>query len=299
MKMQKIKVAIMGYGNVGKFATEAVLAADDMELVGVVSSKTEKPVELTKIKMVKNIEELGKVDVALLCGPTRSIEENAIKLLEMGINTVDSYDIHKTIYNLKATLDKSAKKGNAVAIVSAGWDPGSDSILRALFLAMVPFGVTYTNFGPGMSMGHSVVAKSKKGVKDAMSVTLPAGEGIHRRQVFLVMEPGANFEEACKEIKADSYFINDDTKFVQIDDLREVMDRGHGVNMTRKGISGQTQNQLLTFDMRINNPALTSQVMVSCARATTKLQPGAYTTIEVPVIKMLPGNEEDLIRKLV
>jgi len=113
------------------------------------------------------------------------------------------------------------------------------------------------------------------------------------------MEKGANFDEACKEIKADSYFINDDTRFIEIDDLKQIMDKGHGVNMTRKGVSGETQNQLLSFDMRINNPALTSQIMVSCARASTRIQPGAYTMIEVPVIKMLPGSEEEWIRKLV
>ncbi len=298
--MRKIKVAVVGYGNVGKYAVEAVQVAEDMELVGVVRREVKEiPLELSNTKVVDNIDKLGLVDVAILCGPTRSVEKTASEILAKGINTVDSFDIHSDIYNLRNKLDKIAKNSNSKAIISAGWDPGSDSVVRALMKAIVPFGITYTNFGPGMSMGHSVVAKSKKGVADALSMTMPLGDGIHRRIVYLQMEEGANFEEACKEIKADSYFANDETHFIKVDDIKKVIDVGHGVHMTRKGVSGKTHNQLMDFNMRINNPALTSQIMVAYARATMKMEPGAYTTIEVPVIKMLLGNEEELIRELV
>ncbi len=295
-----MKVAVVGYGNVGKFAVQAVEAADDAELVGVVRRNVGIiPDELKKYPVVNNIDQLKGVDVALLCGPTRSVPEMASSVLARGINTVDSFDIHGQIYHLKKQLDVIAKKNNATAIISAGWDPGSDSMVRSLFKAIVPFGITYTNFGPGMSMGHSVVAKSKTGVKDALSMTMPLGDGIHRRLVYLEMESGADFDLACKEIKADDYFAHDDTRFFKVDDIRTIIDMGHGVHMCRKGVSGKSHNQLLDFNMRINNPALTSQIMLACARATMKMEPGAYTTIEVPIIKMLPGNEEDLIRELV
>lgn len=298
--MKKLRIAVVGYGNVGKYAVEAVQAAEDMELVGVVRREVkDTPLELSNTKVVDNIDKLGIVDVAILCGPTRSIEKTAGEILAKGINTVDSFDIHSDIYDLRSKLNKIAKKSNSKAIISAGWDPGSDSIVRALMKAIVPFGITYTNFGPGMSMGHSVVAKSKKGVADALSMTMPLGDGIHRRIVYLQMEDGANFDEACKEIKSDSYFINDETRFIKVKNINDVIDMGHGVHMTRKGVSGKTHNQLMDFNMRINNPALTSQIMVAFARAAMKMEPGAYTTIEVPVIKMLPGDEEELIKELV
>ncbi len=298
--MKKLRIAVVGYGNVGKYAVEAVQAAEDMELVGVVRREVkDTPLELSNTKVVDNIDKLGIVDVAILCGPTRSIEKTAGEILAKGINTVDSFDIHSDIYDLRNKLNKIAKKSNSKAIISAGWDPGSDSIVRALMKAIVPFGITYTNFGPGMSMGHSVVAKSKKGVADALSMTMPLGDGIHRRIVYLQMEDGANFDEACKEIKSDSYFINDETRFIKVKNIHDVIDMGHGVHMTRKGVSGKTHNQLMDFNMRINNPALTSQIMVAFARAAMKMEPGAYTTIEVPVIKMLPGDEEELIKELV
>ncbi|MDF4175255.1 Gfo/Idh/MocA family oxidoreductase, partial [Providencia stuartii] len=145
--MTKIKAAIVGYGNIGRYALEAVLAADDFELVGVVRRNVQNiPAELAGYTVVDDIEKLGKVDVALLCSPTRAIGDLAEKVLSQGINTVDSFDVHSDIVALKKRLDNVAKEHKSVAVVSAGWDPGSDSIMRTLMLAMAPKGVTYTNF---------------------------------------------------------------------------------------------------------------------------------------------------------
>lgn len=299
--MEKIKVAIVGYGNIGKYCVDAVQGAKDMELVGIVrrTAAGEKPVELTNFQVVDDVTKLGKVDVAILCTPTRSVMENAKKYLVMGVNTVDSYDIHGSIIELRRELGEIAKASGSVAIISAGWDPGSDSIVRALMEACAPKGVTYTNFGPGMSMGHSVVAKSVDGVVDALSVTIPLGTGIHRRMVYVQLEKGADFDKVSADIKSDPYFNHDETYVNAVDDIDAILDKGHGVNMIRKGVSGATQNQLFEFSMKMNNPALTSQVMVACARASMKQTPGAYTMIELPVIDLLYGEREQLIKKLV
>ena len=293
-----IRVAIVGYGNIGKYSVEAVKAAPDMELAGIVRRAGSEPVH--GIKTVSDIAELGKVDVALLCTPTRSVEETALPLLAQGIHTVDSFDIHDGIGALRRSLGEQARKHNAVAVISAGWDPGTDSVLRTLMLAMAPKGITYTNFGPGMSMGHSVVARSKAGVKDALSLTIPTGSGVHRRMVYVVLEEGAAYADVEKAIKSDSYFCHDDTHVLQVSDIDSLRDMGHGVLMERKGVSGSTQNQLFKFEMRINNPALTAQVMVSSARAATRLQPGCYTMPEIAPIDYLPGDDREAwIAKLV
>lgn len=298
--MQKIKVAIVGYGNIGIYALEAIQAANDMTLVGVVRRDAENiPKELSLIPVVTDIKELGKVDVAILCTPSRSVMENAKKYLAMGINTVDSFDIHNAIFELRTELDKVCRDNSAVSIISAGWDPGSDSVVRALLEACAPKGITYTNFGPGMSMGHSVVAKSKDGVKDALSITIPKGTGIHRRMVYVSLENSADFEKISEEIKNDSYFSHDETIVIKVDDVDYYKDKGHAVNLTRKGVSGETDNQLFEFEMKINNPALTSQIMISCARATMKQKPGAYTMIEIPPINLLEGDIESNIKRLV
>ena len=258
-----------------------------------------KPLELTPYQVVKDIDELKDVDVAILATPTRSCQEFAEKILAKGINTVDSFDIHTSIVDYRKALMPICKANNAVAVIAAGWDPGSDSVVRTLMQSLAPKGLSYTNFGPGRSMGHSVCVRSKAGVKDALSMTIPVGEGIHRRMVYVELEPGADLAEVTKAIKADPYFANDETHVFQVESVDALNDVGHGVNLTRKGVSGKTHNQLFEFNMKINNPALTAQVLVNVARATMKQQPAAYTMVEIPVIDYLPGEREDLIAHLV
>lgn len=298
--MDKIKIAIIGYGNIGKFAKNAIESSKDMELVGVVrQNATKNDKELIDVKVVSDIKELGNVDVALLCIPSRNVKEKTIQYLNMGINTVDCFDIHNLINELRDEASVVAIKNNKACIISSGWDPGSDSIVRALLEAAAPKGITYTNFGPGMSMGHSVVAKSKEGVKDALSMTIPLGTSVHRRVVYVSLNEGANFDNIKKEILEDEYFKHDETVVIKVDNIDDLIDKGHGVNIIRKGVSGCSDNQLFEFNMKINNPALTAQMMVSSARAVLRQRPGAYTLIEVPVIDFLYGDRKDLIKRLV
>ena len=180
--MKKIRAAIVGYGNIGHFVLDALQVAPDFEIAGIVRRRvSEVPMELSAYPVVSSLDELKDVDVAILCTPTREVEHFAIKALGKGIRTVDSFDIHTQICDLRKTLDAAAKKYNSVAIISAGWDPGTDSVVRALMEACAPKGITYTNFGPGMSMGHTVAVKAIAGVKAALSMTIPLGTGIHRR----------------------------------------------------------------------------------------------------------------------
>lgn len=299
--MKKIKAAIVGYGNIGHYVLEALEVAPDFEIAGVVrrNGAENKPQELNDYPVVSDIKELGKVDVAILCTPIRSVEQYAKSFLEQGINTVDSFDIHTGIIDLRRNLNEVAKASQAVSIISAGWDPGSDSIVRTLLEAIAPKGITYTNFGPGMSMGHTVAVKAIKGVKAALSMTIPTGTSIHRRMVYVEIENGYSFEEIANAIKTDDYFIHDETHVKQVDCVDNLLDMGHGVNLTRKGVSGKTQNQLFEFNMKINNPALTAQILVCAARASKVQLPGCYTLIEIPVIDLLPGDRENWIKQLV
>ena len=298
--MKKIRAAIVGYGNIGKYVLEALQTAPDFEVAGVVRrDATNVPAELKDYIVVSDIAQIKDVDVAILCTPTRSVESYASKILAMGINTVDSFDIHTEISGLHKRLGEVAKKHGKVSVISAGWDPGSDSVVRALLEACAPKGITYTNFGPGMSMGHTVAVKAIDGVKAALSMTIPTGTGIHRRMVYIELKDGYKFEEVAAAIKADPYFVNDETHVKLVPSVDALLDMGHGVNLTRKGVSGKTQNQLFEFNMRINNPALTAQVLVCVARASMKQQPGCYTMVEVPVIDLLPGDREEWIGHLV
>jgi diaminopimelate dehydrogenase len=309
METLKINVAVVGYGNVGRSAVEAVLAEPDMDLAGVIempdvvskqcAPADHDPLAPRGIRFASHISELGRVDVAVLSCPSRVVRDTAEKLLQAGIRTVDSFDIHSEIPALRRHLGNIAREHNTVSILSAGWDPGIDSVIRGWFQAMAPRGITYTNYGPGMSMGHSVAVRAIKGVKDGISITVPTGMGIHRRMVYVELHPDVNFEKVERAIKADPYFVKDLTYVYQVDDVSALMDTGHGVLLERNGMSGTTHNQSMRFQLKVNNPALTAQVMVSAARAATKQKPGCYTMIELPVVDFLHGDVDTFVTKFV
>ena len=299
--MKKIRAAVVGYGNIGHYALEALEAAKDFEIAGIVRRQgdKDKPLALSPYEVVDDIAKLKNVDVAILATPTRSCPEYAERIVALGINTVDSFDIHTSILDYRTKQMEHCKKAGKVSVIAAGWDPGSDSVVRVLMESLAPKGISYTNFGPGMSMGHSVCVRSKEGVKNALSVTIPLGEGIHRRMVYVELEDGAKLDDVTKAIKADPYFAHDETHVFAVASVDDLRDMGHGVHLIRKGVSGKTQNQRIEFNMSINNPALTGQILVNCARATMRLTPGCYTMPEIPVIDMRPGSREDISAKLV
>jgi len=307
--MSTISVVVHGLGNIGKYALEALEAAPDMQCLGVIRRASSLGTQLPDLRGVRDFADLdalikakGKPDVAIICGPSRNVPEDASRYLAAGMHSIDSFDIHTEVPALVAKLDEAAKKSGRVAVTAAGWDPGTDSVLRALFEAMTPVGTTFTNFGRGRSMGHSVAARSIVGVADATSITIPVGGGRHSRLVYILPEKGASPEQIKANLAKDDYFSHDplDIRFVSDQaELDAVADNSHGVLMERIGASGLTGNQRLSFDMRINNPALTAQVLVSCARASTRLTPGSYTLIDIPPVALLPGDRMHHVARLV
>ena len=284
-----MKIAILGYGNIGRAAEEAVKAAPDMQLTGIFHHD--------------DCLDCIDADAVLVCTPTREVQKFAAVLAARGICTVDSFDIHGQIWNLRENLDAVCQTNQTVSIISAGWDPGTDSMIRALLMSMAPKGLTYTNFGPGRSMGHTVAAKAIKGVKNALSMTIPLGTGIHRRMVYIELEDGADFKTVEAALLADDYFAHDETHVIPVESVDALNNVAHGVNLVRNGVSGETHNQRFEFNMTINNPALTGQIMVSAARAALRMKErgecGAKTMIEIAPIDMLPGTKQALVKALV
>lgn len=284
-----MKVIIFGYGNIGRAAEAAIKSADDMELAGIYHHNDN----------IANIE----ADVAIVCTPTREVAQFVPQLVRQGICTVDSFDIHSDIYSLRQQLSQLCQTSKTVSVVSAGWDPGSDSMVRALLTALAPNGEMYTNFGPGRSMGHTVAAKAIAGVKDALSMTLPAGKGKHNRHVYIELEEGYSFEEVRSALLKDDYFAHDHTEVELVESVAAVNTSTHGVHIERNGTASGKDDQQLDFYMKIDNPSLTAQFMVGCARAAYRMQQaeryGAYTTIELSPIDLLPGSLENRIRQLV
>jgi diaminopimelate dehydrogenase len=296
--MEKIRVCVVGYGNVGREAIECIRQAPDMELAGVVRRRPENPG--LDCPVVASVDELGKVDVAVLTAPSRQVPELAPLYLKKGINTVDSFDIHgDPLMALRRDLGKCAREHGSVSVIAAGWDPGTDSVIRMLFQAMAPRGLTYTNFGPGMSMGHTVAVKAIPGVKNALSMTLPAGFGTHKRDVYVELEEGADFDQVAEAIRKDPYFVNDETRVTKVSNVMELEAMGHGVLLQRFGAAGTAENQVMELKMRITNPSATAQVMVAAARASTRMAPGCYTLPEVPPVALVAGDIEETLKQLV
>ncbi len=301
--MKKIGVVVIGYGNVGKGAVSAVEVAPDMELKGII----ERPEAIDKCReenretlVSDKIDDIEEADVAILAIPTRKVPEVAREVMSKGLNIVDSFDLHgNELLKLKEDLNRVAIEKGQAAIIAAGWDPGTDSIVRATLEMMAPRGLTYTNFGPGMSMGHTCAVKEIAGVEDALVITIPVDTGIHRRMVYIQRYPGTSFEDISSEILQDPYFSNGETFIEDTDNVSELVDVGHGVRINRKGIAGKTHNQMFSYDIRVTNPAVTGQVMVSSGRATMKMQPGAYTMLEIPPVFFLAGDQNELISRLV
>ena len=307
--MAKLPVIIHGLGNVGKNVLQALESSPDMRCIGVLRQAGSIGTRTHDLRGVPDFSDLdglirkaGKPAVVVVCAPSRKVPEDAARYLAAGLHTVDSFDIHAEIPALVRKLDAAAQASGRTAVTAAGWDPGTDSILRALFEAMAPVGTTFTNFGRGRSMGHSVAARAVAGVADAVSITIPTGGGRHSRLVYVLPAPGATQDAIRNAIAADPYFSSDplEMRFVcSQEELRAVADDSHGVLMERTGASGFSSNQQFRFDMRIDNPALTAQVLVAAARAASRMAPGCYTLIDIPPVLLLPGDRMDHIKRLV
>ncbi|MDR0292325.1 MAG: diaminopimelate dehydrogenase [Elusimicrobium sp.] len=288
------KVIIVGLGNTGRYTLKAVKESGDFECIGIIRRAAEAEF-YDGVRQYTSVEELPvRPDVAILCIPSKSMPETAERYLKKGINTVDSFDIHGDIAKTVEKLGPVAAKFDKTAVISAGWDPGSDSIIRAVFKALHPSAQIYTSFGPGMSMGHSVVARSIKGVADAISITLPLGLGKHKRLVYVKPDGSQTKEEIYKNMKADDYFAHDPLEIEIVEDVTPYKKPGHGglVEMAQ----GETKAE---FKMTVNNPETTARVMVAAARAALRMPPGAYTLIDLPPVKMIEGERIANIKKLV
>lgn len=299
-----INVAVMGFGHIGTYAARAVQLAPDMRLVGVLElgSRLEEVRRcMPEVPAAEKLSDLPtRPDVVILCVPTRSVERIAPDILAQGIHTVDCFDMHgEPFMHLRSVLDPVARQNRAAAVMCGGVDPGISTLIRALFEVWAPTGLTYVTYGPGMSMGHTVAAKSYPGVRDALSITRPGDPGCHKRDLYLELEPGADFDAVRKAILADPYFSHDDVRVFQVEDVTPLVDMGHRIHVMRKGGASGVDNQLLDFDTTFHNPASTAQVLVALARATTRLQPGAHTMLEVPLAACLPGDLENQLKRLV
>ena len=326
--MEKIKIGIYGYGNLGKGVEIAIYNNPDMELIGIFTRRD--PSTLTpihsdvKVYSTSDVENFkDKIDIMILCGG--SATDLPVQGPDMAslFNTVDSFDTHAKIPEYFDSVDKCAKKSNNLSLISCGWDPGLFSLNRALLEAVLPCGNNYVFYGRGLSQGHSDAVRRIKGVKTAVQYTVPYEEAVDKvrngenpkfssiretmwRECFVVLEDGANPNEIEKEIKEmPNYFepYNTVVHFISEEELhKNHSGMPHGGFVLRSAQTSENVNQIAEFSLKLDsNPEFTASVLIAYARAIYKMRnegkTGAITVLDVPVSLLTTKTREELLKE--
>lgn len=322
--MQKLKIGIVGYGNIGAGVEKAVLAAPDMELTGVFTRREPKSLKIASETPIYKTDDAfkmqGNIDVMILCGGSATDLETQGPEFAAAFSTVDSFDTHAKIPAYLAKMDMAAK--NTTALISCGWDPGLFSMLRMLSGAVLPDGNDYTFWGRGVSQGHSDAIRRIPGVKLAVQYTVPIDDAVaavrggknptliaremHTRECFVVAEDGADKASIENTIKTmPNYFAPYDTTvtFITEDEFRSSHHKmPHGGMVLRSGKTGDNR-QIIEFSLNLeSNPEFTGSILATYARAAARLaaekQYGAKTVLDVPLSYLSDVDRLSLITKL-
>ena len=318
-----IRIAICGYGNLGRGVERALQAAGDMEPVAIVTRrppKTVHPASAIPVLPYAQIDTLrDRVDVLILCSGSAADLPHQTPELAADFNTVDSFDTHGRIPAHFAAVHRSAAASGHLSLISAGWDPGLFSVARVLFDAVLPDGATATFWGKGVSQGHSDALRRIPGVLDAREYTVPipgamelaengSAEALsptatHRRECFVVPAEDADRDRIVRDIRSlPDYFLGYDTTvtFIMAEELkRDHAALPHGGRVIRSGKTGDGSRHRLALDLRLDsNPAFTGGVLVAYARAVYRLhrlgQTGCITPPDVPPAALSPKTGEVL-----
>lgn len=328
--MNKIKIGIVGYGNLGRGVELAIMQNPDMELAGVFTRRN--PADLTLLTPTAKVCHVDEavsyqqaIDVMILCGGSASDLPVQGPEFAKHFNTIDSFDTHARIPEYFAAVDASCKEAATVGIISVGWDPGLFSLNRIYAEAILPVGNTYTFWGKGVSQGHSDAIRRAPGVKYAVQYTVPIEKALaavrsgrnpelttrekHLRECYVVAEPGADQNMIAETIKTmPNYFSDYDTTVTFITEEQfkaEHRSMPHGGFVMRSGRTGQgnATGQIIEYSLQLeSNPEFTSSVLVAYARAASRMaaegQTGAKTVFDVAPGYLSPRSGEALRREL-
>ena len=320
-----MKIGILGYGNLGRGVENAVKQNPDVELAVVFTRRNPSDLKINSNAKVLNVSEIenwkDKIDVLILCGGSATdLPEQTPKYSKL-FNVIDSFDTHARIPEHFANVDKAAKEGGKVAIISVGWDPGLFSLNRMYANAILPEGVDYTFWGKGVSQGHSDAIRRIEGVLDAKQYTIPVEKALnavkncenpqlttrekHTRECFVVLKEGADAARVERKIKTmPNYFSDYDTTvhFISLDELKKNHSGiPHGGCVIRTGKTGANKenNHVIEYNLKLDsNPEFTSSVLVAFARAAYRLNKegvsGAKTIFDIAPCYLSPKSGEEL-----
>ena len=324
----KIKVGILGYGNLGKGIESEIKKCADMELVAIFTRRNPKSIKVnsnTKIVSIDEVEEwVDKIDVMVLCGGSATdLPVHTPKYAKL-FNVIDSFDTHVKISEHFKNVDEIAIKNNKVALISCGWDPGTFSLNRLMSECFLPNGNTYTFWGRGVSQGHSDAIRRIPGVKNAVQYTIPKEDAVarvrnsenpiltvkdkHLRDCYVVLEENVNEKDIEEKIKTmPSYFAEYDTEVHFINEeelLKEHSRMPHSGFVIRSGKTGLNDNndQIIEYSLNLgSNPEFTASVVLAYTRAVYRLskqgENGAKTIFDIAPSLLSPKTQEEIIKE--
>lgn len=296
--MEKIRIGIVGYGNIGRGVEQAIARNDDMELKAVFTRRDPASVSVkTEGAAVKRTDDMlsmkDEIDVMVLCGGSATDLPVMGPEIVADFNTIDSFDTHARIPEYFENMDRAARNGGKIGIISVGWDPGMFSLNRLYAEAILPQGNTYTFWGKGVSQGHSDAIRRVEGVKNAIQYTVPVEEAVervrtgsepklttrdkHLRECYVVAEEGADLAAIETAIKTmPNYFDEYDTTvtFITEEELKAKHSRmPHGGFVIRSGETGLEENKhVIEYSLKLDsNPEFTASVLICYARAAYRL----------------------------
>ncbi len=324
-----MKIAIYGYGNLGRGAECAVQQNPDTELFGIFTRRSPAEVHSLTGAAVFPAEDILKykkeIDVVIICGGSATDLPVLTPLLAEHFNVVDSFDTHARIPEHFAAVDRSAQSGGHTALISAGWDPGMFSLNRLYAAAVLPDGNDYTFWGYGVSQGHSDAIRRIEGVKDARQYTVPVPQALervrsgeapvlttrekHTRECYVVAEEGADLTRIEKTIKEmPHYFADYDTTvhFISEEELRRDHNGiPHGGFVIRTGKTGldKEHSHLIEYRLKLDsNPEFTASALIAFARAVCRMndrgQTGCKTVFDIAPADLSPLSPQELRAKL-
>ena len=323
--MSKIRIGIVGYGNIGRGVEQAIKRNEDMELAAVFTRRDPASVKVaTEGAKVVHMDDMlsmkGDVDVMVLCGGSATDLPVMGPEIAADFNTIDSFDTHAKIPEYFANVDKAAKEGNNISIISVGWDPGMFSLNRLYAESILVQGSTYTFWGKGVSQGHSDAIRRIPGVKNAIQYTVPVDEAVdqvrsgsepklttrdkHTRECYVVAQEGANKAEIENAIKTmPNYFdeYNTTVHFISEEELkRDHSKMPHGGFVIRTGETGEEGNKhVIEYSLKLDsNPEFTASVLIAYARAAYRLnqkgENGARSVFDIPPALLSQKTSEEL-----
>ncbi|TCS69990.1 diaminopimelate dehydrogenase [Sulfuritortus calidifontis] len=279
--MQRIRLAVVGFGRLGRACIDALREAPDLELAGVVrrpeQARHALPQPYARVKVADHVSALGAVDGALVCVPPEAMLDVAQELLRHKVPVVECAAVDEaTLHHNLEALHAVAVDKKVPAILGAGWSPGALSLFQNLFQLLIPKGETELNHRPGVSLHHSAAAREIKGVRDALCAELRGADGRPQRYVYVELQPGADLDAVTRAVVSDPLFLGEETQVFVVDRVAELEQAGHGVVLSRRGTAGRGIHDSLLLEGRFDPYAFSARIMLDAARHLPACKFGAH-----------------------